>query len=171
MVRPYQILAMFLVSGSLQGAQAASASETGPWILHENTDRFTDEKQINALSFVGREGLMGDEQVYFIVACAKGTIRFGVGANRFIGLQGTPFVLTYRVDQREPRSLHLSTTGDGKIGVSASSKIANQFVRDIAGGKSLYARISTKHGSRVQSEVSLEQADVTIERVYEGCKN
>lgn len=170
MVRLFLLLATFVIPSLWQDAKASYLLETGPWILHENTDRFTDEKQVSALSFVRDSGVLGEEQVYFIVACAKGTIRFGVGANRFIGLQGTPFILTYRVDQREPISLNFSTVGEGRMGVSYSQSIANQFVRDIAGGKSVFARISTKHGSRVQGEVSLEQADVTIERVYEGCK-
>jgi len=74
------------------------------------------------------------------------------------------------VDKRQARTIKLVARSDGKLGVNFDKNIANKFTKDIAGGTSVFARISLRRGTTIQSGISLEQADTIIDRVYSDCQ-
>tara|TARA_R100001143_G_scaffold62795_1_gene67113 strand:+ start:1011 stop:1592 length:582 start_codon:yes stop_codon:yes gene_type:complete len=135
------------------------------WSYHKSKDQFTDVSESYAFGYRRDYKYNNDYQITFV--CKNGFVRFDIDVDTLINTKSKPFKFTYRVDDKETKTITMITFSNSNTGgyTSDSKKIA----LDILGGANIRVRTVTYNNDYLEAEISLSGSDRAIKKVFSDC--
>lgn len=157
---------LFCLSLLLAGGRALALDTETPWRYGSSRDTLTDRQY--SMTCSQPKNYNQNDRFSLCFTCRGNQVSLQVEADAVITNGNEPFSLFYRVDDKEPHQVPLTTfVNNDHAGFNFAD--AERVARDILGGREILVRFDTLENGFIETTVGLYLSDVNIRKVFADC--